>query len=123
MNDNKSSVRPPPIPPRPCDRELKTSLDYYYLIKCLIDKKFGTVDSRQSGVVNMVNELGQIEELRKFFSDFKKIGSESAFGAVYSACVNGLSGKCYEKQSDKKNAKVAIKFQKLTPKEQSDFLN
>ena len=143
-----STRDPPPIPPRPktkpvygsavsfdasrlCNREIKSSIDYYYLVNCLIDKKF-TQDtappypSTQSvEVVNMVNELEKIEELRNFFSDFKKIGSESAFGTVYSACVKGLSEECYT-QSAKEGAKklrVAIKFQKLTPTEQSDFLN
>jgi serine/threonine protein kinase len=117
-----NSVRPPPIPPRPCDRELKTRFDYYYLINCLIDKKFGTVASK-SGVVNIVNSLDKIEQLRNFFTDFKKIGSESAYGTVYSACVKGLQEKCFKTKSSDDELKVAIKFQKLTPTEQSDFLN
>ena len=76
-----------PIPPRPktkppvsgldasrlCNREIKSSIDYYYLVNCLIDKKFPQdtaklpkAPSTQSvEVVNMVNELGQIEELKK----------------------------------------------------------
>lgn len=111
---------PPPIPPRPCNREIKSSIDYYYLVNCLIDKKFPP-STQSVKVVNMVNELEQIEELRKFFSDFKKIGSESAFGTVYSACVKGLSEECYTQSA--KKLRVAIKFQKLTPKEQNDFLN
>ena len=117
-----TSIKPPPIPPRPCDRELKTRFDYYYLINCLIDKKIGTVPSK-SGVVNIVDSLDKIEELRNFFTDFKKIGSESAYGTVYSACVNGLQEKCFKTKSSDGELKVAIKFQKLTPTEQSDFSN